>query len=60
MTTTVRILIDGNKNCEIVVEGSGVKPQPKLIGPGCFHTVMIHGDQKVVVREVGNFLQALT
>ncbi len=60
MTTTIRIMVDGNRPCEIAVEGEGSKPQPKLVGPGCFHTVMIHGGQKVTVKEVAEVFRALT
>lgn len=69
MTTTVRILVEGNKACEAKVvdpladslrqQSAGIQvmqPAPKLVQPGSFVILNIHGEQKVEVREVGDFL----
>lgn len=59
MTTTVRVLIEGNKACEVHVseEVHGAQPsQRKTVSPGQFVTVLIHGTQQVIVQEVGDFL----
>lgn len=56
MTTTVKILIEGNKACEVKVEGQGSSDTPATVKPGSFATKQIHGDQRVSVVEVGEFL----
>ena len=60
MTTTVRVLIEGNKKCEVkVIEGNGsdsTSYPPRDVMPGSFTTVGIHGEQKVSVIETGDFL----
>ena len=56
MTTTVKILIEGNKACEVKVEGQGASDTPTTVKPGNFTTKLIHGDQRVSVVEVGEFL----
>lgn len=57
MTTTVKILIEGNKACEVKVESDGAEPgQISTVKPGQFTTKLIHGDQRVSVVEVGPFL----
>lgn len=60
MTTTVRVLIEGNKACEVkVVEADGSDSKhypPRDVRPGGFTYVCIHGDQSVAVREIGEFL----
>ena len=60
MTTTVRVLIEGNKKCEVkVIEGNGTDNTnwpPRIIGPGSFTTVCIHGEQIVSVVEIGEFI----
>ena len=57
MTTTVRILIEGNKACEVYVSEPEGQPQlPDTVKPGEFATKYIHGEQKLVVKEVGDFL----
>lgn len=56
MTTTVKVLIEGNKACEVKVEGQGSSDTPTTVKPGSFTTKAIHGDQRVSVVEVGEFL----
>lgn len=60
MTTTVKVLIEGNKKCEVkVIEGDGSDSKsypPRNVMPGSFTTVGIHGEQKVSVVETGEFL----
>lgn len=56
MTTTVKILIEGNKACEVKVEGQGTSDTPVTIKPGQFTTKLIHGEQYVSVKETGEFL----
>jgi len=60
MTTTVRVLIEGNKACEVkVVEADGNDSKlhpPRRVMPGTFTTVYIHSEQKVSVVEVGDFI----
>lgn len=56
MTTTVKILIEGNKACEVKVEGQGKSDTPVVVKPGSFTTKLIHGDQRVSVVETGDFL----
>lgn len=55
MTTTVKILIEGNKACEVKVEGNA-GDAPVTVKPGSFTTKQIHGEQRVSVVEVGEFL----
>lgn len=56
MTTTVRVLIEGNKACEVKVEGQGTSDTPTTVKPGSFTLKNIHGEQFVSVKEVGEFL----
>ena len=57
MTTTVKILIEGNKACEVKVESEGAEPgQVSTVKPGEFATKLISGTQRVSVAEVGEFL----
>lgn len=58
MTTTVTVLIQGNKACEVYVSnGPDVQPDtPTTVKPGEFTTKLIHGDKSVRVKEVGEFL----
>ena len=60
MTTTVRILIEGNKACEVkVIEADGAESKsylPRVVPPGTFTTVGIHGEQTISVKETGNFI----
>ena len=58
MTTTVKVLIEGNKACEVYVSnGDGKEPeQPKTVQPGSFATMGIHGEKYVVVKEIGDFV----
>ena len=58
MTTTVTVLISGNKACEVYVSnGPDTQPDaPTTVMPGGFTTKLIHGDKYVVVKEVGEFL----
>lgn len=60
MTTTVRVMIEGNKKCEVKViaeDGSDYQNYPpREVAPGSFTTVCIHGEQTVSVVEVGEFV----
>lgn len=60
MTTTVKVLIEGNKACEVKVTGSVDPASPQAQGvkvmPNSFATMMIHGDQVLSVQETGEFL----
>jgi hypothetical protein len=63
MTTTVKVLIEGNKACQVkVVQYTSdgrekISPDlPKTVKPGSFATVQIHGEQWVEVVETGEFL----
>jgi hypothetical protein len=58
MTTTVRILIEGNKNVLAkVVEADGVTVrEEKEIAPNSFASFLIHGEAKVSVEEIGEFV----
>lgn len=60
MTTTVHVLIQGNKECEVKVvlpDGSDWPHiTPRLVKPQNWTTVTIHGDHSVKVTEVGEFL----
>lgn len=56
MTTTVKVLIEGNKACEVKVTGQGTSDTPTIVKPGSFTTKGIHGDQVVEVKETGDFL----
>ena len=60
MTTTVHILISGNKKCLVKVvneDGSdSMNYAPRQVAPGEFMQVLIHGEQSVSVVEVGDFV----
>lgn len=56
MTTTVRVLIEGNKACEVNVEGPQQAQQPTTVLPGHFVVKTIHGEQVLTVKETGDFL----
>ena len=57
MTTTVKVLIEGNKACEVKIEEPGKEPRaPVTVKPGQFTTMLISGEQRVSVVEVGEFL----
>lgn len=56
MTTTVKVLIEGNKACEVRVAGMESPDTPTIVKPGQFTTKHIHGEQRVSVVEVGEFL----
>ena len=57
MTTTVTILISGNKACAVsITSPSGGLDQVAIVQPGSFTTKMIHGDQVLDVKEVGEFV----
>jgi len=60
MTTTVKVLVEGNKKCEVkVIEENGSDSTtypPRAVMPGSFTTVCIHGEQKVAVIETGDFV----
>lgn len=56
MTTTVKVLIEGNKACEVKVEGDTSPREPVVVKPGQFTTMYIHGEQSVSVKETGDFL----
>jgi len=57
MTTTVRVLIEGNLACEVYVSnGPDQQPEaPKTVKPGEFATLTIYGEKSVVVKERGDF-----
>jgi hypothetical protein len=55
VTTTVRILIEGNKACEVKVEGNP-GDTPTIVKPGSFTLKNIHGEQTVSVKETGDFV----
>ncbi len=55
MTTSVTILIDGNKACEVRLEGGALPPV--VVRPKGFTILMIHSEQKVVVQEIGPFIE---
>lgn len=60
MTTTVKILIEGNKACNVKVIGpidpESAQSKGVEVKPGSFTTMYIHGDQVLVVQETGDFL----
>jgi hypothetical protein len=60
MTTTVKVLIEGNKKCAVKViqeDGSDSKSYPpRDVMPGSFASLGIHGGQLVSVIETGDFL----
>ena len=58
MATTVKVLIEGNKACEVYVSnGPDAQPDtPKTVKPGEFTTCLIRGEKYVVVKETGEFL----
>lgn len=60
MTTTVQVLIEGNKACEVKVmgaDGSDSKQWPThILMPGTFVTRTISGPQILSVIEIGDFL----
>ena len=60
MTTTVKVLIEGNKKCAVKVveaDGNDSTGYPlRDVMPGSFTTVCIHGEQQVSVKEVGEFI----
>lgn len=60
MTTTVRVLIEGNKACE-VYRSNGPDRQPEspvTVRPMAFTTLTISGEQAVVVKEIGEFISS--
>lgn len=58
MTTTVKILIEGNKACEVGIVDAPDAPmrEPVVVKPGSFVTKLISGEQSVRVKETGDFL----
>lgn len=57
MTTTVKVLIEGNKACEVKVESEGAPAgQASIVKPGEFTTKLISGEQRLTVKETGEFL----
>ena len=60
MTTTVRVMIEGNKACEVkVIEENGTDSTnypPVEVLPKSFAIVMIHGYQTISVKEIGGFI----
>jgi len=57
MTTTVKVLIEGNKACEVKVSHAEcTDDQVSTVQPGSFTTKLIHGEQYVSVKEVGDFI----
>ena len=59
MTTTVRVLIECDKTCEIkVIEPDGsisATYTPRELRPQEFTEVYIYGEQAVSIKEAGNF-----
>lgn len=53
MTTTVQIAVTGNK--QVIVESQYGKTR---LQPGAHHTVTVHGDGEIKLREVGAFVSA--
>lgn len=58
MTTTVRILVEGNKAVEVLVKNDdgSIKKEPSTTLPGSFVVESIHGGQTISIREVGDFI----
>ena len=60
MTTTVRVLIEGNKACEVkVIEENGTENTtypPVIVWPKSFAIVAIHGYQTISVKEISEFI----
>lgn len=60
MTTTVRVMIEGNKNVivkVVAVEGGvGKVISEKELAPNTFDSFLIHGEQSVSVQETGDFV----
>jgi hypothetical protein len=59
MTTTVTVLIEGNKKCRVCVieaDGTPVTGADEERGPGSITKLNIHGDQRVEVQETGEFV----
>lgn len=58
MTTTVRVMIEGNKKVIAkVVEADGTSTATeKEIAPNSFASFLIHGEQRVEVQETGDFV----
>lgn len=55
MTTTVRVLIEGNKACKVAVAIAGqVDPSPVTVMPGAYVTRWISGDQVLAVIETSD------
>jgi hypothetical protein len=48
MTTSVKVTIQGNKACEVSIDGN----DPETLEPGDTTTKEIHGEQSVCVCEV--------
>jgi len=57
MTTTVRVMIEGNKNVTVkVTDSDGAVTQEKEVAPNSFASFLIHGEQSVSVQETGEFV----
>lgn len=56
MTTTVKILIEGNKACEVCVSSPEKSQEATVVLPGTFTTKLIHGNLQLTVKETGDFL----
>jgi hypothetical protein len=60
MTTTVTVLIQGNKACEVSVSSPSrndlVGALASTVSPGEFVTKTIHDDMMITVKETGEFL----
>lgn len=56
MTTTVKILVEGNKACEVKLSGPEKTQEATIVMPGTFTTKLIHGDLQLTVKETGDFL----
>jgi len=58
MTTTVRVLVEGNKKviAKVVGADGAYGEQEKEISPNSFASFLIHGEQYVSVQETGDFV----
>jgi len=52
MTTTVRVLIEGNKSCSVQVVGGQFPTTTPPVKPGEWTTRLISGTESVTVTEV--------
>lgn len=58
MTTVVRVMVSGNKECEVrLVRPDGKEIPTVRVKPQMFTDVTIYGDQKLEVCEIGEPLE---